>query len=85
MKSKVAIEMRLDRFEMGNFGLCKSLGGGLYELKIDIGPGYRIYYGKVGRQIILLLSGGDKKSQQKDIDKSREYLRDYKLRGQGND
>lgn len=78
LKAKVAIEIRLDRLEIGNFGQCKSLSKGLYELKIDFGPGYRIYFGKIGTQIILLLCGGDKKSQQKDINKAREYLEDYK-------
>lgn len=81
IKTRVAIELRIDRLTIGNFGQNKSLGGGLYELKIDIGPGYRIYFCKIGQQIILLLCAGDKKSQQKDIIKAREYLKDYKARG----
>jgi len=50
-------------------------------LKIDVGPGYRVYFGKIGLQVILLLCAGDKKSQYKDIAKAREYFEDYKVRG----
>ncbi|MFA6527333.1 MAG: type II toxin-antitoxin system RelE/ParE family toxin [Candidatus Babeliales bacterium] len=81
MRARVAIEMRIDRLSLGNLGQSKSLGGGLHELKVDVGPGYRVYFGRVGQQVILLLCAGDKKSQQKDIDKAREYLEDYKMRG----
>ena len=81
MKARVAIELRIDRLEIGNFGQSKSLGGGLYELKIDVGPGYRVYFGRIGLEVILLLCAGDKKSQQKDIIKAKEYLEDYKRRG----
>lgn len=78
LKAKVAIEMRLHRLENGNFGLCKTLSDGLYELKIDFGPGYRIYFGKIGVQVVLLLCAGDKRSHQKDIVKAKKYLDDYK-------
>lgn len=81
MKARVAIELRIDRLEMGNFGQSKSLGAGLHELKIDIGPGYRVYFGRVGLELILLLCAGSKKTQQKDIIKAKEYLKDYKIRG----
>lgn len=81
MRTRVAIELRIDRLGMGNFGQSKSLGDGLHELKIDVGPGYRIYFGSIGQQMILLLCAGNKKSQQKDIDKAKEYLKDYKMRG----
>jgi putative addiction module killer protein len=81
METRVAIELRIDRILLGNLGNCNTLGGGLHELKIYIGPGYRIYFGKVGQQIILLLCAGDKKSQPKDIVKARKYLKDYKMRG----
>ena len=81
LKARVAIELRIERLGLGNFGQCKSLGGGLFELKIDIGPGYRVYFGKVGKAIVLLLCAGDKKSQPKDIAKAREYLESYKERG----
>ena len=81
MRARVAVELRIDRILLGNLGQCKSLGGGLHELKIDVGPGYRVYLGKIGLQVILLLCAGDKKSQSKDIVKAREYLKDYKIRG----
>ena len=80
MKTRARIEVKLDRLKMGNLGHCEPLAGGLYELKIDMGPGYRIYIGKIKSQIILLLCAGDKKSQKKDIVKAREYLKDYKTR-----
>ena len=79
MKARVAIELRIDRLELGNLGQSKSLGGGLHELKIDVGPGYRVYFGKVGQQVILLLCAGNKKSQSKDIVNARKYLKDYKM------
>lgn len=82
MKIRVRMELRIDRLTMGNLGQCKALNAGLYELKIDMGPGYRIYFGKIGQQIILLLCAGDKKSQKTDIIKAREYLKDYKMRVQ---
>ena len=85
MKARVAIELRIDRIEMGNLGNTKLVGGGVYELIFDIGPGYRVYFGRIGQEIILLLSAGAKKSQPKDIVKAREYLKDYKMRGQDND
>ena len=81
----MAIELRLDRLEFGNFGQCKSLGGGLYELKIDVGPGYRVYFSKICKQIILFLHAGNKKSQIRDISKAREYFNNYKLRGSKDD
>jgi putative addiction module killer protein len=66
-KARIAIRMRLDRMKLGNFGYSKSIGEGVSELKIDLGPGYRIYFGMIDRTIILLLCGGDKKSQAKDL------------------
>ena len=59
---------------MGNFGQCKSLGEKVYELKIDFGPGYRLYFALIGNQIILLLCAGSKSSQQKDIVQAKSYL-----------
>ena len=67
---------RLDRVSGGNFGDCEPVGEGVSELRIDIGPGYRIYFGIDGDFIILLL-GGMKKTQDKDIKKAKEFWRDY--------
>lgn len=63
---------------MGNLGLHRSVGDGVYELKIDFGSGYRIYFGKIGSCIILLLCAGDKKTQQNDIEKAKKYFQDFK-------
>lgn len=68
---------RLDRLKMGNFGDCKSVGDGVFELRIHCGPGYRIYFSRIGSRIILLLCAGDKGTQEKDIQKAKEYLEDY--------
>jgi len=54
------ITVRLDRVELGNFGFCKGVGNGVFELKIDYGPGYRVYYAISGKTVVLLLLGGDK-------------------------
>ncbi len=58
---------RLNRIRLGNFGDCKSVGGGVEELRIDFGPGYRVYYGREGSLAVVLLGGGSKKSQARDI------------------
>ena len=71
------IKSRLTRVTQGNFGDHEPLGDGLYELKFKFGSGYRIYYSEVHDEIILLLCGGDKKTQSKDIKLARTYLTDY--------
>lgn len=71
---------RLQRIRLGNFGDAKRIQGGgrgLYELRIHSGPGWRIYFGKEGNSIIILLCGGNKKSQRKDIDKAAKFWEDY--------
>ncbi len=78
--TRAKILTRLDRIKLGNFGDCKTIGNGLSELRIHYGPGIRIYYSKIGCKIILLLCGGNKGSQTKDIKKAKEYLIDYKSR-----
>ena len=80
-KAQVAIDLRLERVKMGNLGQCKSLGNMVFELKVDIGPGYRIYFGKIGTNIILLLCAGDKRSQQRDIVKAKKYFQNFKSLG----
>lgn len=80
MHTRAKILTRIDRLKLGNFGDCKSLGDGVSELRIHYGPGIRIYYSKIGNKIILLLCGGDKGSQRKDISKAKEYLKEYQIR-----
>ncbi len=67
------ITARLDRVELGNFGFCKGLGDGVCELKIDCGPGYRVYYAISGKTVVLLLIGGDKSTQVKDVETAKLY------------
>jgi putative addiction module killer protein len=76
-----AIRARLERVEDGNFGDHRSVGDGVYELRINFGPGYRVYYGLDGKVIVLLLSGGDKATQEKDIKKAKKYWQDYQRKG----
>lgn len=77
------IDARIDRLAHGNPGNFKALRDGLSELKIKIGPGYRVYLAGIGRKIVLLISGGDKSSQSDDIKKAKEYLADYRGRYEG--
>lgn len=74
------VRIRLDRVRLGSLGRNRSVGEGVYELKIDYGPGYRVYYGFEGKTIILLLLGGDKSSQGKDIVRAQSYWNDHKRR-----
>lgn len=69
---------RLATVRAGSMGDCKSLDGGLYELRIDFGPGYRVYFGQDGQTLVILLCGGDKSSQAKDISKARDLWAAYK-------
>jgi putative addiction module killer protein len=68
---------RIRRIEQGNFGDVRSLGAGLMEMRIDHGPGYRVYFVRRGDMIVILLSGGDKRSQTKDIEKARRMAKEY--------
>jgi len=77
-KTRARIRKRVTRFSLGNFGDCEPVGEGVLELKEHFGPGYRIYYAEVGNAIVLLLCGGDKSSQDKDIKRAKEYLSDYR-------
>ncbi|WP_304596514.1 type II toxin-antitoxin system RelE/ParE family toxin [Adlercreutzia caecimuris] len=77
--AKARINVRIRRVSLtGNFGDAKPVGDGVFELRIDYGPGYRVYYSQRGREIVLLLIGGDKSSQQKDIDKAKKLNAEYK-------
>ena len=79
-KSKVAIDRRLYRVELGNFGDHKYCRDGVWELRLDLGPGYRIYYAKTGKTVVLLLCGGTKRSQDADISKACAYWKDWRQR-----
>lgn len=79
-RAQAAVDSRLRRIALGNLGDYKSVGEGVRELRLDIGPGYRVYFGRVGNTIILLLCGGDKSTQRKDIEKAKAYWADYKER-----
>jgi len=67
------ISARLNRVKLGNFGVVKALGNGVMELKIDYGPGYRIYYAMNDKTVVLLLIGGDKSTQNQDVKIAKSY------------
>jgi len=67
IRARARILVRIERLAAGNPGDVKPVGGGVSELRIDYGPGYRVYYKKHGRQVVILLAGGDKHTQSKDI------------------
>jgi putative addiction module killer protein len=75
--ARTAILNRLDRVALGNFGDCKSVGEGVYELRIHKGPGYRVYFGRYGKTVVILLTGGSKKTQQADIADAIAFWKDY--------
>jgi len=79
-RAQAKIVSRINRLAAGNFGDCKSLRQGLYELRIDWGPGYRVYYAMLGKVCVLLLCGGDKRKQSAGIERALQYLNDYKGR-----
>lgn len=78
VSGRVAILKRIDRVEEGNFGDHRWVGGGVWEIRVDYGPGYRVYYGEDGPRIVLLLCGGDKGTQRRDIRKARELWAEYR-------
>lgn len=74
------IAARLDRMQAGNRGDWKTVGAGVFELRIDSGPGYRVYCGQDGATLVLLLCAGDKRTQTQDIETAHDYWKDYKAR-----
>jgi len=76
--AKARILVRINRLEAGNFGDCRALGEGVWELRIHHGPGYRVYYGKINHDIVLLLCGGDKKTQAADIRQAKAHWAEFK-------
>ncbi|WP_454669836.1 type II toxin-antitoxin system RelE/ParE family toxin [Achromobacter kerstersii] len=79
--ARVAIIRRVSRIEQGNFGDHKFCRDGVWELRINVGPGYRVYYALSGRRVVLLLSGGDKRTQTNDIDQVVSYWQEWNDRG----
>ena len=75
--TRAKIRVRLNRIRLGNFGDCKSVGGGVSELRIPHGPGYRVYFGRKDNMVVILLYGGDKKTQSRDIELAQTYWDDY--------
>ena len=78
----VKIEFRVRRIRLGNLGHWEPVGEGVFELKIDHGPGYRVYFGRIGTMVVLLC-GGDKKTQRRDVVQAKEFWRDFKERYHG--
>jgi len=81
-KARIAIDRRINRLELGNFGDHRSCRDGVWELRIDVGPGYRVYYAIAGTQVVLLLLGGDKRTQAADIDRACAYWQDWQRRAE---
>lgn len=80
LRAQAAILARLDRLELGALGDVKPVGGGVSELRIDVGAGYRVYFARRGKMILLLLCGGDKSSQGADIKRAIKYLSEFDQR-----
>ena len=76
--ARARVLVRVSRMVAGNFGDCKHVSDGVWELRIDWGPGYRVYYAQSGNHLVLLLTGGDKRKQQADIDAAVGYWNDWK-------
>jgi putative addiction module killer protein len=79
-QAKARVLVRIDRLENGNFGDSKAVRGGVHELRVDWGPGYRVYFGRDGDAVVILLVGGDKRTQTVDMDRAIEYWNDYQRR-----
>ncbi|OGC77577.1 MAG: addiction module killer protein [candidate division Zixibacteria bacterium RBG_16_50_21] len=79
-QGQAKIRVRLKRLEAGNFGDCNPVGDGVLELREHLGAGYRVYFGRHGQTVVILLCGGSKKSQATDIKTAREYWQDWKRR-----
>jgi putative addiction module killer protein len=77
VRAKARIDARVRRLSLGNFGDAKAIGGGISELRVDYGPGYRIYVARRGATLVLLLIGGDKSRQQADIAEARRLAAEW--------
>ncbi len=78
VRTKARIQARINRLFEGNFGDFRSVGGGVFELRIDFGPGYRVYFGRTGPSTTVIISGGKKASQADDIKKAQTYWQRFK-------
>jgi putative addiction module killer protein len=78
--AKLQIVKRVNRLELGNFGDHKFCRDGVWELRVDVGAGYRVYYALAGLQVVLLLCGGDKRTQDADIERALRYWQDWQRR-----
>jgi putative addiction module killer protein len=78
-RAKTRIDMRIQRLAVGNPGDVKPVGEGVSEMRIDYGPGYRVYFKDTGREIIVLLCGGDKRTQSRDIERAKELLENLEV------
>lgn len=79
-QARARIRVRLDRVRLGNLGDCRPVGEGVHELRVDYGPGYRVYFGQSGGTIVVLLCGGDKRAQEQDIKQAKAYWDEYRRR-----
>ena len=79
-KARALIRSRINRLRMGNFGDAKALGEGVHELRVHYGSGYRVYFGDADGTIVVLLCGGDKRTQRRDVQRAKEYWRDLRSR-----
>ncbi len=81
--ARAKVTRAIARLEQGNFSNVKSVGEGVLEYRIDFGPGYRVYFGRDGEMLVILLTGGTKKRQQRDIDAAHAFWQDYKQSKRG--
>lgn len=79
-KARAAIDARIARLRLGLVGQVREVGEGVHELKVDVGQGYRVYFGNVSNVVVLLLCGGDKRTQKTDIKRAKEFWSDYQER-----
>ena len=75
---RARVQTRIDRMELGNFGDHRGVGAGVFELRLNLGPGYRVYYGRDGDELVILLGGGSKRRQSQDIEMAISHWRAYR-------
>jgi len=80
IEGRAKVRVRINRVRLGNLGDVKFVAHGVFEMRVSHGPGYRVYFAREGEQVVLLLCGGDKSTQKRDIDKAVMYWRDYQGR-----